>query len=438
MALRIDRTIWMVFVATLCGAAADYILTASVGVAAICALVGLFALVILYGVLERSAVEAAAPVVETANGAPEDEPFSDPAALIEALASPILVVHRGRVELCNAAALALLGAHIKGEDVRLAVRHPAAIDLLKRARAEDEAATVDIAGLGAPEQLWELSVHPLSQDRLLLLLTDQGSRQATERARVDFVANASHELRTPLAGILGFIETLRDPVVGSDEATRARFLGIMDGEARRMQRLVDDLMSLSRIEAEKYQLPNNPVLLAPLMEEVIGVFRQSQNKHALDIVLTVEPNLPPVCGEPAQLSQLLHNLVSNALKYSAPGTEISVSARLAPHDMIELAVTDHGDGVAPEHLPRLTERFYRVDASRSRAMGGTGLGLAIVKHIVQRHRGLLHLDSKLGQGTTVRAELPIFADATRKAEQPQPSPVDAADILPGQRHKTAM
>ncbi len=419
MRLGLDRTIWIVSAAVLAGVAAVLALTHSVEAAAASALAALLALAILYDAFERGGLSARVSAADQDAPAERQIRSADEfAILIEAMPNPLLLVERGRVAQCNAAALALLGAHIRGQDVRLAVRHPAAIDLMKRARPETGAARVDVAGIRAPEQLWELTVHPLSEQRQLVLLADQSERQAAEKARVDFVANASHELRTPLAGILGFIETLRDPVAGADAATRDRFLGIMDGEARRMQRLVDDLMSLSRIEAEKYHLPNQPVLLAPLAEEVVTVFRQSQNKRAQDIVLALDPDLPPLCGDRAQLSQLLHNLVSNALKYGAANTEVRIAAHRLPHDMVELSVTDRGDGIAPEHLPRLTERFYRIDSSRSRAMGGTGLGLAIVKHIVQRHRGSLHLESKLGIGTAVRAELPVFVESAAKSEQP--------------------
>jgi two-component system phosphate regulon sensor histidine kinase PhoR len=400
----VDKTIWIVLVAVVAAAAAVYGLTGSVEATSASGLSGLFALALLYDAIERRLAPAPPAAVEAA----EPEGPSELEMLLKAVPNPLLIIHRNRIEHCNQPALSLLGAHIRGEDVRLALRHPAAIDVIANASPESGPARVDIAGIGTPEQLWELNVQPLSGNRLLLLLIDQSGRQATEKMRVDFVANASHELRTPLAGILGFIETLRDPVAGGDEATRKRFLDIMDGEARRMQRLVDDLMSLSRIEAEKYQAPNQPVAIAPLAEEVVTVFRQSQNARAQDIAVRVEPGLPMVCGDRAQLSQLLHNLVSNAMKYGAPGTEVTVAARLLAHDMVALSVTDRGDGIPPEHLPRLTERFYRVDASRSRAMGGTGLGLAIVKHIVQRHRGLLTLDSQLGQGTSVRVELPVY------------------------------
>jgi two-component system phosphate regulon sensor histidine kinase PhoR len=432
-----DRTIWIVLAAVIAGASAVYGLTGSTEATAACALSGLFALALLYDATERhnllpslspdSVTEAGA----SANGGDELE------TLLRAVPTPLLIIHRGRIEHCNEPAMLLLGEHIRGEDVRLAIRHPAAIDLVNNASPEIGPAHVDIVGLGAPEQVWEFNMQPLSSNRQLVLLIDQSGRQATERMRVDFVANASHELRTPLAGILGFIETLRDPLAGADAATRDRFLTIMDGEARRMQRLVDDLMSLSRIEAEKYQAPNQPVSLAQLADEVANVFRQTQNKRAQDVVVAISPDLPMVRGDRIQLSQLLHNLISNALKYGAPDTEVRVLARHLPHDMIEISVVDRGDGIAPEHLPRLTERFYRVDSGRSRAMGGTGLGLAIVKHIVQRHRGLLHVESTVGQGTTIRVELPVFGDLGRRMDGP-PLPISSRSApIQSDRHKTA-
>jgi two-component system phosphate regulon sensor histidine kinase PhoR len=310
----------------------------------------------------------------------------------------------------NAPAIELLGLHIPGADVRLAIRNPAALDLITGARPVTEPTMIEMVGLGGPEQRWSMHIVALSEGHLLLALLDESGRYAAERMRVDFVANASHELRTPLAGILGFIETLRDPVAGADSGTRERFLSIMDGEARRMQRLVDDLMSLSRIEADKYRLPEKPVALLPLVCEVADIFRHRTDVTGRAIETQIAPDLPPVRGDRPQLSQLLHNLIGNAIKYGAPGTPVSVSLSRNERGEIRLTVTDQGEGIAPEHLPRLTERFYRVDSSRSRAMGGTGLGLAIVKHIVERHRGRLDLVSAIGKGTTVTVDLPVFTE----------------------------
>jgi two-component system phosphate regulon sensor histidine kinase PhoR len=245
-----------------------------------------------------------------------------------------------------------------------------------------------------------------AQVRRLVHLADHSGAHAAEKMRVDFVANASHELRTPLAGILGFIETLADPDLGRDVETRKRFLSIMDGEARRMQRLIDDLISLSRIEAEKYRVPDCAVDLSGLVAEVVGVFRSSHGERGRDVEMEIAPDLPAVQGDRAQLSQLLHNLIGNSVKYGRAGTPIRVTLMNGSNGMLRLGVADEGEGIGPDHLPRLTERFYLVDSGRSRAVGGTGLGLAIVKHIVERHRGRLDIASVLGKGTTITILLP--------------------------------
>jgi two-component system phosphate regulon sensor histidine kinase PhoR len=283
-------------------------------------------------------------------------------------------------------------------------------------RAGTEPVRMELVGIGATDQSWLLRIAPLSATHQLVLLSDQSALQAAERMRVDFVANASHELRTPLAGILGFIETLKDGEAGSDTATRERFLSIMEGEARRMQRLIDDLISLSRIEADKFRLPDRTVDLAALVRETAGIFHANGSARARD--LTVAPDLADaqIRGDDAQISQLLHNLISNALKYGRPGTPVTVAIRPEGAGTVRLTVTDEGDGIAPDHLPRLTERFYRIDSSRSRAIGGTGLGLAIVKHIVERHRGRLQIDSAVGKGTTVSVILPLAEASARETK----------------------
>lgn len=192
-----------------------------------------------------------------------------------------------------------------------------------------------------------------------------------------------------------------------------------------MQQLVDDLMSLSRIEADKHRLPSTPVDLAALAEEVTALCRQNLGQRGADIVADISDDLAPVQGDRTQIAQLLHNLLSNSAKYGRPSTPILVRLTSAPSGMIRLEVSDQGEGIAPEHLPRLTERFYRVDSGRSRAMGGTGLGLAIVKHIVERHRGRLDIASNVGKGTTVSILLPQADDMVMppKDERPPPAPV---------------
>ena len=297
----------------------------------------------------------------------------------------------------------LLGSHIIGEDVRLAIRHPAASE---RLAIDAPDGSVELMGIGGREQQVELNVATIAPGKRVVHLIDRAAHRAVEQARVDFVANASHELRTPLAALLGFIETLLDDKAGGDADVRARFLNVMLNEARRMQRLIDDLISLSRIEAEKYLLPDETVSLSQLLHDTIGEWQDRQGDGPKRIDLEVDEASPSVVGESSQLSQVVHNLIGNAIKYGRAGSPIKVTLDHVP-GFVRLKVIDEGDGIALEHLPRLTERFYRVDASRSRMMGGTGLGLAIVKHIVERHRARLEIASELGVGTTVSVLFPV-------------------------------
>ncbi|MCJ8156773.1 ATP-binding protein [Sphingomonas sp. LaA6.9] len=333
------------------------------------------------------------------------------AAVLEALTDPVLLVREGRVLNANGAAIALLGKHITGEDIRTAIRHPAAAEHLARSFRGNSDRGIELVGLGTREQRWLMHVAELGDGRRLVHLVDRSLAHAAERMRVDFVANASHELRTPLAAILGFIETLGDPEAGGDEGTRNRFLNVMMKEARRMQTLVDDLISLSRIESEKHRAPDDAVDLATLVGDVNRVVKDSPDGRDRDLMIVIDKGVPPVAGDRAQLSQLLHNIVGNAIKYGRGGTPIRITMSRNGDSMVRLSVEDEGEGIASEHLPRLTERFYRVDSGRSRAMGGTGLGLSIVKHIVERHRGRLDIASIQGKGTTVTVNLPAAPGA---------------------------
>jgi two-component system phosphate regulon sensor histidine kinase PhoR len=241
---------------------------------------------------------------------------------------------------------------------------------------------------------------------ILIRFVDRSEARAAEQMRVDFVANASHELRTPLATLVGYTETLREQADEIDPATRERFLAVVHDEARRMQRIVEDLISLSRIEAERFSVPTEAVALEPLIDHSIEGARRMAEERGSDIERRVADGLPSIAADASQVLQLLDNLVTNALRYGEPGTPVTIAAQ-AEGPMVRLSVIDHGEGIAPEHLPRVTERFYRVDTSRSRALGGTGLGLSIVKHIVERHRGRLLIDSERGRGTSVHVLLPI-------------------------------
>lgn len=356
----------------------------------------------------------AAVLIAAGAGDAEDEPAPSPAPalgpgapeppigdVIEAVAEPLLVIADNRVEAANSSARRLLGPHILSEDVRVAIRHPAAAEQLMNP-GDTPGTPIHLVGLGARDQRWEMRVHKLQDGRRVVHLVDRTGNYAAERMRVDFVANASHELRTPLASLLGYVETLLDDA-GDDPETRRRFLKIMHDEARRMQRLIDDLISLSRIEAEKYRAPDQSVDVGKLIDEVCNELAGA--KRAADLVLKIG-DVRHVRGDRTQLSQLLHNVIGNAMKYGRDGTPVTVALAPEGKSMVRLNVSDEGEGIPPEHIPRLTERFYRVDSGRSRSLGGTGLGLAIVKHIVERHRGRLDIVSAVGKGTTVTILLP--------------------------------
>ncbi|MEA3063409.1 MAG: two-component system, OmpR family, phosphate regulon sensor histidine kinase PhoR [Sphingomonadales bacterium] len=326
--------------------------------------------------------------------------------LVEALPEPSLIVSGGLVAVANAAARAVLGDHIVDQDVRFAVRHPIALERLSEAQpAGDE---VELVGVGGAERRWMMSVAALADGSRFVRLTDRSEAHAAERMRVDFVANASHELRTPLATIFGYAETLDDEDGELDADTRRRFTSIIHDEARRMQRVVEDLISLSRIEAERFTPPADRVDLAVFIAEAVRDSQGDAGKRGCKILCEVEEGLPPVLADRVQIHQLLDNLIGNAVRYGCPGP-VTVRAALAD-EQVMLTVADEGEGIAAEHIPRLTERFYRVDTSRSRSQGGTGLGLSIVKHIVERHRGRLSIESRLGEGTIVRVLLPVAPD----------------------------
>ena len=243
----------------------------------------------------------------------------------------------------------------------------------------------------------------------LVAIEDLSERHRLERMRVDFVANASHELRTPLASLMGFIETLQGPA-RNDPAARERFLAIMREQARRMARLIDDLLSLSRIELNAHLPPSTPVDLASLVRQVTDGLQTLARDRKVEIRQVIPPEPLTVLGDRDELIRGLENLVENALKYGAAGKRVDVTLSRgqtrAGAPEARIAVRDFGPGIAPEHLPRLTERFYRVDVADSRSQGGTGLGLALVKHILNRHRGRLMIESVAGEGATFTVVLP--------------------------------
>ncbi len=327
---------------------------------------------------------------------------------IEALGDPALLVDAGlRILASNDAARDLFGAKLTGSDLRLALRHPAILDIIAEAAKTITAANSEVSGIGATEGAYRVRAISAGSGRILVSFVDITQARLTERMRVDFVANASHELRTPLATLVGFIETLQGPAA-DDAAARQRFLDIMASEAGRMARLIDDLLSLSRIELDKFVRPQTATPLAPLVADVARTLAMRLESDERQLHIDLAADLPDVIADRDQILQVLHNLISNAQKYGRTGTPIAVSAHVEPGESprVRISVTDQGDGIPPEFLPRLTERFYRVDTSHSRSLGGTGLGLAIAKHIVERHRGTLDIASEVGQGTRVSFTLP--------------------------------
>jgi two-component system phosphate regulon sensor histidine kinase PhoR len=327
--------------------------------------------------------------------------------LIEGLTEAAIIVRGATVTMSNAAARNLLGVAIEGVDVRQVLPHPAVIERLVRGGVTGPE-EVEAAGFGGSRRHWLVRIAPLGDGALMVRLIDRSEARAAEQMRVDFVANASHELRTPLSTLIGYAETLRERTGEIDGDTRERFLSIVHDEAQRMQRVVEDLISLSRIEAEKFTTPTDAVDLEQLIDIAVESARRMAEDRGSPFVCKVEADIPAVAADGVQILQVLDNLITNALRYGEPGTPVTISAALEDA-MVHLTVADQGEGIAPEHLHRLTERFYRVDTSRSRSLGGTGLGLSIVKHIVERHRGRLTIESELGKGTTAHILLPVAA-----------------------------
>lgn len=326
-------------------------------------------------------------------------------ALAERLPDPLFKLdHDGKLIWRNGSAITAFG----GETAAL-LRHPELREALREAQAETQPVRRDITLAAPVKRDLEVTMIPVGGP-VYILVSDRTRERALEKTRADFVANSSHELRTPLASLIGFIETLRGPAADDVEAQQ-RFLAIMAEQAGRMQRLIADLLSLSKIEISEHFPPSSPLHLPPILERLSAGMEPILAASATTLRLDVPPNLPRIPADADQLSQLFSNLLDNALKYGKPGGTITLTARVGGDARFEpggvvISVADDGLGIAREHLPRLTERFYRVDRGRSRAIGGTGLGLAIVKHVVNRHRGKLVIDSDLGKGTTFTVWLP--------------------------------
>lgn len=326
----------------------------------------------------------------------------------------------GAVKYQNEAARRTVGPVPPDAHLSARVRSPAILALVGRVAASGEPETVEHTEKVPSERWFQVRCAPIpdtpvterSGRLFVLFFRDMTQARRMDRMRTDFVANASHELRTPLASLTGFIETLRGPAK-DDPAARERFLEIMQDQAGRMTRLVGDLMSLSRLELKAHLAPGERVDLAELLGRVAASLRPQAHEHGVEIETELPTGPVTILGDRDELVQVFENLVENACKYGAAGGRVVVSLAVHDHDglpdgrLAEATVRDFGPGIAPEHVPRLTERFYRVDVENSRSKNGTGLGLAIVKHILTRHRSRLIVRSRLGEGTAFSARFPV-------------------------------
>jgi two-component system, OmpR family, phosphate regulon sensor histidine kinase PhoR len=349
-------------------------------------------------------------------------------SLIGGLHSPAVVLDRdGRVIAFNAAANAIAPALRRGEPALITLRMPELVDAIRRATASRTPQRVEFFERVPLDRWFEAFVTPVTlagvdgdADVLMMTFNDLTPLRRVEEMRADFIANASHELRTPLAALLGFIETLQGPA-RDDPAAREKFLAIMQGQATRMARLIDDLLSLSRIELNAHLQPSTPVDLSPIVRQVADGLQTLARDRDVAIKVTTPPEPAIVLGDRDELIRALENLVENALKYGAAGKRVDITLTRgqtrAGTPEARVAVRDYGPGIAPEHLPRLTERFYRVDVSDSRAQGGTGLGLALVKHVLNRHAGRVSIESTPGAGATFTMHVPLFTPEKREISE---------------------
>jgi len=343
-----------------------------------------------------------------------DPAFADAVRLFaDALPEPCIVLDRRSIVVhLNAAARQQFNAVVLGSPLAFTLRFPSLLTAIEAVRGSNAPESIELHQTVPTDTWYKVTVAPLApgdaENDGVLVITMQNLTEGKrlESLRSDFIANASHELRTPLTSLVGFIDTLLGPAANDKEA-RERFLGLMRGQAARMAKLIEDLLSLSRIEMRQHVRPTAPVELNTLVREVAEGLQKLAADSGSKLALTVPAEPVIISGDRDELYEVFENLMDNAIKYGAEGGDIEVVLAPATRQGFAylLTVTDHGPGVAPEHVPRLTERFYRVDAESSRKKKGTGLGLAIVKHILTRHHGLMSIKSQPGQGTRVEVLL---------------------------------
>ena len=334
-------------------------------------------------------------------------------AVIETLPDAAIALDRdGRVVAFNPLARVIAPALARGAPASLALRAPEVVEAVRAVAAGGGAQSVEFAQRVPVDRWFMAHVRPLGEApaTILLVFHDLTPLHRVEEMRADFVANASHELRTPLAALSGFIDTLQG-TARDDAPARARFLAIMKTQAARMARLIEDLLSLSRVELIEHMHPEAPVDLAPVVRQVVDGLQTLATDRSVEIAVAPPASPLIVPGDRDELTRVFENLVENALKYGAAGKRVDIgfSSATASDGAPEVlvAIRDYGPGIAAEHLPRLTERFYRVNVTQSRAEGGTGLGLSLVKHILNRHRGKLSVESEAGKGATFTVRLPL-------------------------------
>ncbi|WP_246478951.1 phosphate regulon sensor histidine kinase PhoR [Kaustia mangrovi] len=358
-------------------------------------------------------------------------------AVAATLPDPFMVLDaHGIVILCNEHAVSAFEVDPTGQHISAAIRAPAILEAVEQVSETGEAQRVDYERRVPVERRFEAFVAAipkapparggtLGSPALLLLLRDLTRQHQVERMRADFVANASHELRTPLASVLGFIETLQG-AARDDAKARAQFLELMRAQAERMSRLIDDLLSLSRIELNVHLRPTDTVDLGKAVRHVVEFLEPLARERGATLELSLSDGEVFVKGDRDELVQVFQNLIENAIKYAGSGGRIEIFAETSGtargESTVSLSVRDHGPGIPAEHIPRLTERFYRVNVQDSRSKGGTGLGLAIVKHILNRHRGKLVVKSEVGVGSVFTARLPLAApDSVAQPEHKAPN-----------------
>ncbi|MCW9033021.1 MAG: ATP-binding protein [Rhodospirillales bacterium] len=337
--------------------------------------------------------------------------------LLESIPLPVLLLDGSRkVKIANKAAREEFGEATETRDLGYAIRHPEILSAVSDTLSAGTEASFEAVLPGKVERTYLVNVVPVGDIKgkignALLTLHDLTIVKVAENLRADFVANVSHELRTPLSALVGFIETLQGEASQDTEA-QERFLNIMSAEAGRMTRLIEDLLSLSKIEVNEHVRPNEKVDLESVIEGVVETLDRKAAQKEMSFSIHIPQNLSTIIGDNDEVTQVFTNLIANALNYGEKGTPVTITAKAIekiPDHMgggIQVSVEDKGEGITPDHLVRLTERFYRVDKARSRNLGGTGLGLAIVKHIVNRHRGALNIESNVGEGSTFSVLFP--------------------------------